>query len=109
MIEIEKRTPTEYYHEWVIKGTNCLHREDGPARQWSGGRSGTEEWWVNHKLHRIDGPAITYITTLGNVVYQWFIYGNKIDKNEVEKWLENNNYTWPFDESTKTEFLLRFG
>jgi ribosomal protein L21E len=38
--------------EWRLNGN--LHREDGPAREWS---DGTTEWWLNDKLHREGGPA----------------------------------------------------
>ena len=34
-----------------------LHREDGPAREYS---NGTKEWWINGELHREDGPAIEW-------------------------------------------------
>jgi hypothetical protein len=34
-----------------------LHREDGPAIEWSSGR---QEWYINNKRHREDGPAIEY-------------------------------------------------
>ena len=34
-----------------------LHRVDRPA--WIGS-DGTEEWWVNDQLHRTDGPAVIY-------------------------------------------------
>ena len=38
--------------EWYRNGK--LHREDGPAFEWSGG---TREWWLNGQLHREEGPA----------------------------------------------------
>lgn len=31
-----------------------LHREDGPAVEWS---NGTKGWFINGGLHREDGPA----------------------------------------------------
>lgn len=34
-----------------------LHREDGPAIEYS---DGAKEWWVNGKRHREDGPAIIW-------------------------------------------------
>ena len=34
---------------------NILHREDGPAIEYS---DGTKYWYKNGKLHRKDGPAI---------------------------------------------------
>jgi hypothetical protein len=35
-----------------------LHREDGPALEWS---SGDKSWWINGKRHREDGPSIEWI------------------------------------------------
>jgi len=32
-----------------------LHREDGPANEWS---CGCKVWWLNNKRHREDGPAV---------------------------------------------------
>lgn len=46
------QTTTSKY--WRINGV--LHREDGPAIQYSGG---SELWYLNGKLHREDGPALT--------------------------------------------------
>jgi len=40
---------------YLIKGTNMLHRDDGPAVEYI---SGLKEWWINGKLHRDDGPAV---------------------------------------------------
>ena len=34
-----------------------LHRVDGPAVEWS---DGTKRWFLNGKQHRVDGPAIEY-------------------------------------------------
>jgi hypothetical protein len=39
--------------EWYLNGK--LHREDGPAVEYS---DGTKYWYLNGKLHREDGPAI---------------------------------------------------
>ena len=38
---------------WFLNGK--IHREDGPAFEWS---DGDKEWYLNGKLHREDGPAI---------------------------------------------------
>ena len=35
-----------------------LHKEDGPAVEWS---TGIKVWYKNGKLHREDGPAVEYI------------------------------------------------
>jgi hypothetical protein len=45
----------EYTTYWYKEGTNILHRENGPAIEWT---NGNKHWHVNGKLHREDGPAI---------------------------------------------------
>ena len=43
----------------VIKRNSegLIHCEDGPAVELA---SGTKEWWINGKRHRLDGPAVEY-------------------------------------------------
>jgi hypothetical protein len=41
---------------WYIKGTDILHREDGPAIE----SSSCKQWFLNGKRHRADGPAIEW-------------------------------------------------
>lgn len=41
--------------EWWLD--DKLHRQDGPAIQYS---NGTKKWFIEDKLHREDGPAIEY-------------------------------------------------
>jgi hypothetical protein len=67
MIEIEKVTKnscTCYYK----KGTETLHREDGPAVTFHGG---IVYWYKDGYLHREDGPAITFPG--GSL--RWYRYG----------------------------------
>ena len=45
----------KYYHS--DREMYTLHREDGPAVEYS---NGTKAWWINDKRHREDGPAIEY-------------------------------------------------
>ena len=47
----------EYSNANVWFSGNNLHREDGPAIEFKGGR---KEWWQNNHRHRLDGPAIIY-------------------------------------------------
>jgi hypothetical protein len=42
---------------WYKEDTNILHREDGPAVEYSDGR---KYWYLNGEKHREDGPAIVY-------------------------------------------------
>jgi hypothetical protein len=43
---------TEWYNE-----SGILHREDGPAVEFS---NGEKRWYINGKLHRTDGPALIH-------------------------------------------------
>jgi hypothetical protein len=38
---------------WYLNGK--LHRLDGPAMEWA---DGTKSWYLNGKCHRVDGPAV---------------------------------------------------
>jgi hypothetical protein len=81
MIEVEKLTKhgeTFYY----IKGTNILHREEGPAMEWY---DGTKVWYLNGKCHREDGPA----AILYGGKEQWYLYD--IFFKTKEEWFENLN------------------
>ena len=50
---------------WYINGK--LHREDGPAVEWT---DGEKQWFINGKFHREDGPAVEYSGTK-----QWYKNG----------------------------------
>ena len=52
--------------EWRLNGK--LHREDGPAAEWT---NGTKEWWLNGKRHREDGPAVEN----ANGMKMWYLNG----------------------------------
>ena len=41
--------------EWRLNGR--LHREDGPAVVYP---NGSESWWQHGRLHREDGPAVVW-------------------------------------------------
>ena len=73
---------TRYYK----KGANIYHREDGPAIIWS---NGPKEWWVNGKLHRLDGPAFIYHNSK-----EWWINGKRLSKEKehtLNRWWDNKN------------------
>jgi hypothetical protein len=78
MIEVKEITNI-YQTIWLIKGTDTLHREDGPAIEWDGG---TKEWWINGKRHREDGPAVIYWHGLK----EWCLNNNLYTK---EEWFNN--------------------
>jgi hypothetical protein len=56
-----------------------LHREDGPAVEWS---NGSKEWYLNGKIHKEDGPAIE--ASNGFKYY----YLNNIEYSEQNYWKE---------------------
>jgi len=47
---------------------NRLHREDGPAAEWT---DGFKEWWLNGQRHRKNGPAIER----PNGTKEWWAHG----------------------------------
>ena len=55
---------------------NKLHREDGPAIEYS---SGSKSWYLNNKLHREDGPAIEYYEG----TKYWYLNGKEVTEEEV--------------------------
>ena len=57
-----------------------LHREDGPAVEWS---SGSKSWYLHHKLHREDGPAIEE----PNGTKEWYLHGER--HREMDRLLKN--------------------
>ena len=44
--------------QWRVNG--ALHREDGPAIEFTDKHIGHKEWYLYGKLHREDGPAVMY-------------------------------------------------
>ena len=54
---------------WFVNGK--LHRNDGPARIWSG--DGMKEWFINDELHREDGPAVES----SNGSKEWYFKGKR--------------------------------
>jgi hypothetical protein len=85
------------YYCWYKNGK--LHREDGPAIEWS---NGYKEWWINGNRHRENGPAIEYISgtkkwfkngerhredgpaiELSNGYKEWWINGERINMQQM--------------------------
>jgi len=67
-----------YYDElgreiWYKNGK--VHREDGPAVTWT---DGSQFWYQNGEYHREDGPAILY----QNGIKEWWLEGDEYH-NEV--------------------------
>ena len=61
---------------WRLNGK--LHREDGPAAEWS---DGYKEWWLNDKLHREDGPAIEG----ADGAKEWYLNGKEYTEEEFNR------------------------
>lgn len=75
MIEVEERINKYGEHRWYIKGTDTLHREDGPAII----KHGHYEAWCRHNEYdRKDGPAIVY----EDGKKFWWVDGFIVDTNE---------------------------
>ena len=58
---------------WYIN--DKLHREDGPAIDES---NGYKAWYINGRLHREDGPAVEY----SNGYKEWYLNGKKLTEKE---------------------------
>jgi hypothetical protein len=42
---------------------------------------GTKEWYENHELHRLDGPAIEH----ADGSKEWYLNGRSVSEEEVRK------------------------
>ena len=70
---------------WYLNGK--LHRVDGPACEYA---NGNKSWFLNGKLHRVDGPACEDVD--GDKV--WYLNGNlhRVDGPAAEK--ANGDKQW---------------
>ena len=72
---------------WCINGK--LHREDGPAVD---DPDGTRKWYINDKRHREDGPAVED----ADGYRAWYVDGEHLatlTKEHLIKYMELNNLT----------------
>jgi hypothetical protein len=60
---------------WFKEG-KC-HREDGPAHEFS---DGGKDWFLEGKRHREDGPAMEY----ADGRKEWYIEGKKLSEEEFK-------------------------
>jgi hypothetical protein len=58
--------------EWWLN--DKLHREDGPAVEYTDGSTG---WYLNDKLHREDGPAV-----------EWWLNDKHVGNERPKNWEE---------------------
>ena len=95
-VTVDEESTTRWYKDAKCK---VLHREDGPALEWSDGKV----WYQDGKYHRTDGPAIEY--TIGCKV--WYQNGkrHRTDGPAIE-W-ENGTKEWYIydTELSEAEFL----
>ena len=68
MIEYTVKVEDNGTRWWYLNGK--LHRVDGPAVECADGSS---SWWLNGNLHRVDGPAVEWHTGSR----QWFLNGKR--------------------------------
>ena len=62
---------------WYLNGK--LHRLDGPAVELL---TGTKRWYLNGKHHREDGPAVE----LSTGTKEWYLVGKCIGENDKGFW-----------------------
>ena len=55
-----------------------LHREDGPAIEWS---DGSKEWYLKGQRHREDGPAIEW----SDGSKWWYLKGQRLTEEQWRK------------------------
>jgi len=72
----------EYGHKRWKNKEGQLHREDGPACEWT---TGSKFWYLNGLCHREDGPAAVY----ANGEKYWYLNG--INYSEEETWKKELN------------------
>jgi|SRR5579859_1064158 len=72
---------TDGTKEWYLHGQ--LHREGGPAIE----HFDSNEWYLNDKRHREDGPAVKYFGLKENRDYEWWYHGEEIACLSQEEFL----------------------
>ena len=85
MRDVEKVVNGFGEHKWYIKGTETLHREDGPAII----KPGHYQAWCQYgEYHRTDGPAIVY----DDGRRFWWVHGFIVSSNEEFRLQANLTY-----------------
>ena len=75
-----KRIVDEYGTIRYYNDEGQLHKEDGPAIEYS---NGEKFWYINGKCHREDGPAVEY----SDGYKAWWIDGKYINCETQEEFL----------------------
>lgn len=72
-----------------------MHNDDGPALITA---TGTQEWWLHGRRHRVDGPAVVIkVSNISDPLYLWYVDG-KIAKS----WREFQQLSGASDEDVIT-------
>ena len=93
----EKYGPAEIHYEYGKIVCNryyqndLLHRQNGPALEYPG--SMVEEWWLNGKLHHLDGPAVVRY----NGTKEWFLNGVQHRENGPATEFPDGHKNWYFN------------
>lgn len=82
--EVQEGKYTKFIHPFVTYWyyQDKLHRENGPAIEWS---DGNQSWYKNGILHREDGPA--NISSIHGT--RWYIEGVQYTEEEFSQYLQN--------------------
>ena len=66
---------------------NCFHQRESKVSQpkMRVYPDGVKQWWLNHNLHREDGPAIEY----PDGHKQWWLNGKKVTWQQVFRQAKN--------------------
>ena len=78
------------YEEWLVEGRR--HRTDGPAYvcYYEDRNLEYEAWYVNGKLHRENGPARISYNSDGSILYEeWWIYNRQLTEEKLFAWHRN--------------------
>jgi len=65
---------------------------------------GTKEWYEKGKKYRLDGPAVIWY----DGEEEWRIKGKRINTNQVEKWIKDNNINLK-NKKHQVLFMKKFG
>jgi len=79
--------------EWWLNGKR--HRTDGPAfiGYYKSGKLECERWCLNGKIHRIDGPASIDFYESGELYYEeWYLNDKELSKEEFISSYEHQGY-----------------
>ena len=94
MIEYTVKVEADGSKEWYLN--NQLHREDGPAIEYS---NGYKEWYLNNQLHREDGPAIEP----SNGSKEWYLNGKRHREDGPAIEYYNGSKFWFLNGASMTE------